>query len=137
MRVSLDDNFVNPGGAHQESTLDAYAVAGDAPHGEVLVVPTAAQPNHHASEFLDALASCLGDAQEDLYGVARTYFWNIRVIWSLDGFNMVVHDQLSFTMICTQDKAAGGGAEKRLYHVGLEMQSKTIASFCLSCTDQV
>jgi hypothetical protein len=110
--VPLYHDFFDPWGAYQEGTLDANAVAGNAPDGKILVIPSAPEANHHTSEFLDSLAAAFRDAQEDFYRVAGTDFWNVGIIWSLNGFQEVIHDWLSFVNCRIQDKAAIGGTVK-------------------------
>src|SRR3990170_3508765 len=55
MGAAVHDDLFNPGRAHQEGALDADAVAGDAPHGEISIVAAAAHAEHCAAKFLGAL----------------------------------------------------------------------------------
>ena len=91
MGAAVHDDLFDPGRAHQEGALDADAVAGDAPHGEISIVAAAPHAQHCTPKFLGALGIAFLDAQEHADRVARLEAGDVGVIGGLDGLEEFAH----------------------------------------------
>jgi hypothetical protein len=85
-------DFFDARAFQQEGSLDTYPMAGNAPHCEIGVVATAAQPDYNPLENLDTFAISFDNANVNLNRIA---WGNLRVaaIFSLQRFYKVDHDK--------------------------------------------
>ena len=77
--VPINDDFLDPGGAHQEGAFHADAVAGDTPHGEGGVICTATDVEQGAFKDLDPFPVTLFDLEVDADRVAGGQFRDVLI----------------------------------------------------------